>query len=207
MHDRKSTALLNLEQTVVESDRDYLLSLARRTLDACARNVRMPEVSQRDITPGMLVANHCFTTLRIGKALRGCIGSIEPGRKLYLRVIESTESAATRDPRFGPVRQGETERIHIKIAVLTKSEPLEHKDPGDLLDKLVPFTHGVIIRRGRNAATYLPQVWHHVPDKAQFLSELCIKARLPSQAWREKDTVVEVFEALSFGEAKDEEDV
>jgi len=203
----KSAALLNLEQTIVEPDRNYLLSLSRRTLENCAKNLPSPEVPHGEITPGLLVTNHCFTTLRIGKALRGCIGSIVPNEKLYLRIIDSTESAATRDPRFNPVQPDEVENIHLKIAVLTKSEPLEHSGPDDLLEKLVPFRHGVILRQGWNAATYLPQVWHYVADKEQFLSELCLKAHLPSHAWRDKKTIVEVFEALSFGEVKDDEDV
>lgn len=198
----KSSLLAFLESAVTPADRSYLAALSRKTLIQCASGSPLPVVPEQDITAGLCVTNHCFVTLRAGRALRGCIGSILPDEILYRRVIESTRSAALHDPRFRPVRAGEVDGISIGLSVLTEACPLEFESTDQLLDQLVPFTHGVIIRKDRHAATYLPQVWHHVPDKPAFLTELCVKAGLAPDSWMEKDIRVEVFESLSFGEGE-----
>lgn len=199
-NEEKSRALLALEEALSPHERGYLLSLSRKTLNQCAAQAALPTVPEADQSSGLLIENHCFVTLRIGAVLRGCIGSIGPHEFLYKRVIESTKGAAMEDPRFEPVSPDEVNKIDIGISVLTDSRALHYENVNELLGLIIPFKHGVIIRKGWQAATYLPQVWNHVEDKERFLSELCIKARLHPDAWRDLNTTVEVFESLSFGE-------
>jgi len=196
----KSQALLALEESLDLRERAFLLALSKKTLRQCVRREPLPVVRESEKSPGLLIENHCFVTLRIGAALRGCIGSIAPRIPLHERIIESTKSAALEDPRFKPVQSGEVELINVKISVLTESQALVYTSPEELLSLLIPFKHGVIVRKGWQAATYLPQVWSHVPDKEQFLSELCIKARLKPEAWKDPETSIEVFEGLSIGD-------
>jgi AMMECR1 domain-containing protein len=48
----------------------------------------------------------------------------------------------------------------------------------------------------------LPQVAvEHRWDPPTFLAQTCTKAGLPSDAWREPETQIEVFSAEVFGEA------
>lgn len=132
----------------------------------------------------------CFVTLTKNGALRGCIGSIQPRQELYKDVIENAENAAFNDPRFHPLQKNELSEIKIEISVLTIPKKIEFKDSNDIIKKLTK-KEGVIIKKGWQSATYLPQVWEQIHDKNDFLSSLCIKAGLSSSAWKEKG--IEVY--------------
>ena len=51
-------------------------------------------------------------------------------------------------------------------------------------------------------ATYLPQVWKNLPDKAAFLSSLSEKAGLKSDDWKNPGTEVLLYRVFEFGEAE-----
>ena len=58
-----------------------------------------------------------------------------------------------------------------------------------------------MIRKGGRSATFLPQVWEQLPDKAEFLGHLCRKAGLPADAWKDAATMsFETYQAEVFGE-------
>ena len=68
-------------------------------------------------------------------------------------------------------------------------------------DEIVPNLHGVVVRSGRRAGLFLPQVWEQLPDKEQFLGYLCAeKAGLPFDAWRNPETELSVFTVVAFEE-------
>jgi AmmeMemoRadiSam system protein A/AmmeMemoRadiSam system protein B len=76
----------------------------------------------------------CFVSIktRAGE-LRGCIGTIEPASAtLAEEVIINAISAATRDPRFAPVREAELPGLKYSVDVLSPPElaRLEDLDPG-----------------------------------------------------------------------------
>jgi len=59
--------------------------------------------------------------------------------------------------------------------------------------------HGLIIKRGYNQGLLLPQVatdygW----DRETFLEHTCLKAGLPRDAWRDKNTEIQIFSAQVF---------
>jgi AMMECR1 domain-containing protein len=62
---------------------------------------------------------------------------------------------------------------------------------------------GVVLRFGSREATYLPQVWKELPDKAEFLTHLAEKAGLFPAAWKTLDAKVLVYQVEAF-EEKDE---
>ena len=65
--------------------------------------------------------------------------------------------------------------------------------------------HGVCISRGMHHGVLLPQVaTDHGWDRETFLDHVCLKAGLPTDAWRDSDTILEVFSAEVFGEGDDE---
>ncbi len=90
-------------------------------------------------------------------------------------------AAAFEDPRFPPVTAAELDAIRIKVSVyLTNVYPI------DSLDEFEMGTHGIIMQKGRHAATYLPEVplqagWR---SKEEELASLCRKAGLPIDAWK-----------------------
>lgn len=174
----------------------FLLTLARQALEAAVRGEKPPSPQQ---VPEMTKENRgCFVTLTVQGALRGCIGYIEPIKPLYQAVIENAGNAALSDPRFNAVRPDELKGITVEVSVLTRPEPLEYKDPQDLLNKLVPKVDGIILQKGFSQSTFLPQVWEQLPDKVQFLQHLSLKGGMPIDGW--KTANVKRYRAEHFSE-------
>ena len=141
-----------------------------------------------------------FVTLTKHGQLRGCIGSLEPRRSLAVDVRENAVAAALQDPRFPPVRREELGDLHIEVSVLSIPQRLEYDGVDDLIAKLRPGIDGVVIERGWNRATFLPQVWEKVPSAHQFLQHLCLKAYLPVDAYRDADLDVYTYQVEEFEE-------
>jgi AmmeMemoRadiSam system protein B/AmmeMemoRadiSam system protein A len=177
--------------------KDFLLSLARRSLNAAVKGEKppvpenIPAITKED--------RGCFVTLTINGELRGCIGYIEPIAPLYKAVIENAKSAALSDPRFPRVSAGELSRIQVEVSVLTKPEVLAYTGPQDLISKLIPNIDGVILQKGMHQSTYLPQVWEHFSnDKTAFLQNLSLKAGMDADGW--KTATVKRYRAEHFSE-------
>ncbi|MBI5151909.1 AmmeMemoRadiSam system protein A [Candidatus Peregrinibacteria bacterium] len=141
-----------------------------------------------------------FVSLHINKELRGCIGVIETQKRLAKTLPEHAIYAAFNDSRFNPLRPDEFDKIKIEISLLTPPKPLEYKDAQDLLNKLIPLKHGVVIRKSFFSATFLPQVWEQIPAKEDFLSHLCAKAGLDSNEWKRGDIKITTYEAEVFSD-------
>lgn len=124
-----------------------------------------------------------FVTLTRNGRLRGCIGSLEPWRPLGDDVASNAVSAATRDPRFQPVRLPELDALRIEVSVLSPREPIDFPDEAGAVAALRPGVDGVVLSHGRHRGTFLPQVWDQVPDPARFLDQLKVKAGLPPSWW------------------------
>jgi len=183
----------------------YLLALARATI---AETVGAPAVELPDPPSDRLNApGAAFVTLRTRHSdLRGCIGSLEARRPLVEDVRENAIAAAFRDPRFPPVKAAELADLVVEVSVLTAPEPLDFDGPDDLLHKLRPNVDGararpgVLIERGWNRATFLPQVWEQLPSPEEFLASLCHKAGLPPNAWHWPDLKVWTYQVEKFEE-------
>ncbi|HEY66673.1 MAG: hypothetical protein DRI79_02120 [Chloroflexi bacterium] len=181
-------------------DRRYLLQLARETITRTAYHRELPPVDLEAVSEDLRRDGASFVTLTKHGALRGCIGSLEPRRPLVLDVRENAVGAAFRDPRFPPLRPEELDDLHIEISVLSLPQPLSYDGPDDLIAKLRPGVDGVVIERGWNRATFLPQVWEKLPDPHQFLQHLCLKALLPADAYRHSDLKVYTYQVEKFEE-------
>jgi len=192
---KKDKTMENTEEFTPQ-EKKYLLDLARQTLETAVNGKDKPAVK-----PGIpRLSQHygCFVTLNAMGHLRGCIGNIEPIKPLYSSVIDNTVNAAFYDPRFAKVKASELGDIKIEVSVLTKPEPLESKSPDDLLSKLVPFEHGVILKSGFKQSTFLPQVWEQLPDKVIFLEHLAMKAGMAKDDWKRSEVLV--YRAVHFSE-------
>lgn len=188
-----------MKGTISSEDRAALLKLARSAIEAKLADgaaVQRPSAP----SPVMGELRGCFVTLHKGGRLRGCIGNIEPAHPLVEGVERNARNAAFHDPRFKPLSAGECKDIDIEISVLTVPETIDFTDGEDLKSKLLPRVHGVILSRGTQRATFLPQVWEQLPDKEQFLQRLCLKGGMPAQAWQDPQTKVQVYRAEVFGE-------
>jgi AmmeMemoRadiSam system protein A len=185
------------------SDRRYLLNLARQTIARVLGGEDPPPVVLDNLCQRLREPGASFVTLTIDGRLRGCIGSIEPRRALALDVRENALGAAFRDPRFPPLSRGELSRVTVEVSVLTLPRPLTYGSPEELLTRLRPNVDGVIIERGWQRATYLPQVWEKLPDPRQFLESLCMKAGLAPNCYRQPDLLVHTYQVEKFSEEDD----
>ncbi len=179
-----------------KKEQEFLLKLARNTI-LDYPNTKSPDSSE--ISDTLKQKRGVFVTLEINKQLRGCIGTIQPIMPLYEAVIQNAISAAYSDPRFPPLTKQEANKLTIEISVLTVPVKLNYTDTADLLKKL-NHELGLIIKKGYSTATFLPQVWEQLPDKEQFLANLCMKANLNPEAWKDKDMEIQTYKVEKFTE-------
>ncbi len=132
------------------------------------------------------------------KNLRGCIGLPYPEKSLIEGVIEAAVSAC-RDPRFEPLREQELNYISIEVSVLGEPEEVEIKNRKEL-PQILDKNCGYIIRKGVFSGLFLPQVWHELPDKQEFLEQLCLKAGLLADSWPDPACRIYKFCAEVFEE-------
>ena len=141
-----------------------------------------------------------FVTLKINGQLRGCIGNLTSTETVLDGVKRNAVNAALHDPRFSPLSQDELKRTEIEVSILTKPQALAFRDGQDLIKKLRAHVDGVIIRKGHASATFLPQVWEQLPRPEDFLTHLCMKAGLPSDAWENSKLKVLTYQVQYFEE-------
>lgn len=127
-----------------------LLLHARRVIEAHleGRNWR-EEWDARDASP----SRGCFVSLKIGRRLRGCIGTVFPVRPtLEEEIADNAVAAATRDPRFAPLQSPDLRHTRLSIDLLT---PLEPVDSHSALD---PKVYGVVVKSGKDYGVLLPDI-------------------------------------------------
>jgi AmmeMemoRadiSam system protein A len=188
------------QDDLTDAEGQYLLRLARHAISEVLGSTSSDSLGSPP-TARLQEPGAAFVTLhtRAG-ALRGCIGSLVARRGLLDDVRSNALAAAFEDPRFPPLDATELGDIVVEVSVLTQPEPLEYDSAEDLVQKLVPLTHGVIIERGWHRATFLPQVWEQLPQPEEFLGHLCYKAGLSAHAWRTGDLSVATYRVQEFEE-------
>ncbi len=161
-----------------------LLKLAREAIEKRleGKEVRIKE----DIKKKYSEKKATFATLTEKGELRGCIGSLYPRQELYKDVIENAIHAAFDDYRFSQLKKSELSGIKIEISVLSIPEKINFKNEKELLQKIDKKT-GIILKKGFNSSTFLPQVWKEIPDKTEFLEHLSRKAGLEKDAWKNSE--------------------
>jgi len=181
--------------TLSPEEQRHLLSLARQAvatavwregLDLQVWNEEHPVESLR--RPGLV-----FVTLYRDGELRGCIGSLQPDKPLYLAVADSARAAALSDPRFPPLTPAELELLTIEVSILSPPVPIHP-------DEIRLGEHGLLVTQGYGRGLLLPKVaTEHGWDRERFLEETCFKAGLPRDAWKH-GARLEAFTTLVFSE-------
>lgn len=187
-------------EKLTEEEKRYLLMLARQAIELVVRGQPLPPLDLSTLTPTLRENGASFVTLTIGGELRGCVGALEPYQPLAEDVREHAIAAALEDYRFPPLSEVELPKITIEISRLTLPVPLPYTDAQDLLAKLRSGVDGLILRDGWRRATFLPQVWEKIPDKADFLDNLCYKMGVAPDTWRRKHLDVLIYEVEEFHE-------
>lgn len=189
------------KKTSPEKGRALILLARKKIAEKLGLEFSIPEEMNSILEEDMFKAKRgTFVTLTINTRLRGCIGSLSADESIVQGVKHNAVNASFHDPRFPPLSKNEFKKMDIEISLLTEPEPLGFSDSKDLLEKLRPEIDGVILRKGRRSATFLPQVWEQLPDKKRFLAHLCTKAGLDANAWQLPDIEILTYQVQYFKE-------
>ena len=174
-----------------EAQRD-LLRMAREAISGYLVTGRPPEFEP--ILEIFTEKRGVFVTLTKDGRLRGCIGYHGNDVPLHKLVPSRAIAAAFEDPRFPPITEEEVDALHIKISVY-----LDRVHEIQSIDEFEVGKHGIIMMKGNRGATFLPEVpveagW----TKEEELRQLCRKAGLPSNGW--KDATFYVYTTQVFEE-------
>ena len=181
-----------MSELLTENERKQLLKIARDSIVACVTNSKSPDVVAT--SKGLSLETGCFVTIKQKDQLRGCIGNFVSDKPLCKLVQEMAASAATRDPRFYPMKAHDLEDFELDISVLSPLEKISSAK------EIKVGRHGIYIVKGSYHGVLLPQVatdygW----NRDEFLRHTCIKAGLPENAWQGECDIY-IFSALVFGE-------
>ncbi len=172
-------------------EKEFLLKIARAALEKFL--VSGERFEPQTVNQKLWEKRGCFVTLWRKGELRGCIGLIEPVESLILAVRDNVLSAA-RDPRFLPVDESELDKLEIEISILTEPEKttIAELKEGD----------GVVIKRGNDSATFLPQVWEDLSEREEFFRSLCHKAGVDYEFCNDKEMEFFRYGAIVFKEGE-----
>ena len=183
------------EFSLAPAEKQELLKIARQSVETAVRDKKLYTLTA-DEPEALRTARGAFVTLKEHGDLRGCIGYMSPMKPLVETVRDVAAYAALEDPRFRPVSQSELGLLEYEISVLSPLRRVED------INQIHVGQHGLLIREGKYEGVLLPQVpteegW----DRNTFLEQVCVKAGLPQQAWKDDDADLFMFTALVFSES------
>ncbi len=135
-----------------------------------------------------------FVTLRRAGRLRSCCGHIQANVPFCEALEHAAYRAATSDPRFPPISADELDELDMDVWILWGPETVAARGE-DRVNAVTIGKHGLLISRGPARGLLLPGVAiDHRLDALGFLQQVCIKAGLPTDAWKDDDTELQVFQ-------------
>ncbi len=155
-----------------------ILTLAKETVQAQVTGKPLPAWSGSERR--MKADGAVFVTLKEKNGrLRGCIGSIQAYTALHRSISQNAVAAASKDPRFPPVRPDELAGLSLEVTVLSPLEPVA------AISEITVGAHGLYLEAGGRSSVFLPQVpleekW----DLDTYLRQLALKAGLPPDGWK-----------------------
>ena len=177
-----------------DSDRKYLLALARKTLERYLLTETLP--LPRSESPALRQDQGAFVTLKEHGELRGCIGHMAQDTPARPRGGQDGPGGGPQRPALPRVRPEELPLIDVEISVLT---PFARVDGPSAIQV---GRDGTLIQKGDRQAVFLPQV---APEEGwgreEMLANLCAKAGMPTDCWK-SDCTFYTFQADVFGEKK-----
>jgi hypothetical protein len=182
-----------MEQKLSHREKTLLLEIARNAITSHLECGTVP--GQEEAEPLLKEKRGCFVCIKIDGKLRGCIGNFDSDRPLYQLVGEMAVSAATKDPRFYPLRKDELKDSSLEISVLTPLRKIAS------IEEIEVGKHGLYIEKNVARGVLLPQVASEYGwDRETFLAQTSIKAGMPAEAWKEGADIY-IFGAEVFNEA------
>lgn len=174
-----------------------LIELAKKSVHEQVKNINT--ATKQLVTNKLKFSypNTVFVTLKIDNELRACMGHLYPTSTLLDEIIQVAKTAATDDYRFGPVRQDELSKLEYEITILSRMQRVFDTN------KIEIGKDGLLIRLDGKKGLLLPQVasernW----NIATFLNNLCVKAGLRPDDWKNENAQLFKFQGLIINENK-----
>lgn len=126
--------------------------LARQAVETYVRFGKVIKPLQ-DLPEYMQKPGGVFVSLKTGRALRGCIGTVAAtASSIAEEIVQNAVHSAARDPRFYPVEVAELDYLVYSVDIL--EEPEEIPDAGYLDHK----KYGVYVKCGSRCGLLLPDI-------------------------------------------------
>ncbi|HOU75609.1 MAG TPA: AmmeMemoRadiSam system protein A [Candidatus Dojkabacteria bacterium] len=182
--------------------RKTMLLLARKSIETYLNEGKKFDCSTlSDLDDYLKEKKATFVTLEINGDLRGCIGTLEAYRALYIDVIEHAYDSAFEDTRFFPLSLDEFGKVKITVSILTSPIEFQYHSTDDIFKFFTENRVGVILEVGVfNRATFLPDVWKELADVDSFFSHLCMKAGLVADYWKKNRINIKTYTTETFSE-------
>ncbi|HEY6873271.1 MAG TPA: AmmeMemoRadiSam system protein A [Geobacteraceae bacterium] len=182
-----------MEKRLSSEEKRRLLEIARKAIVSCIEASALPQSEEKQ--QRLHEKRGCFVCVKIDGKLRGCIGNFTADKPLHLMVQEMAVSAATKDPRFYPMRKEDLGNFNLEISVLTPLRKIS------AIDEIQVGIHGIYLEKNFSRGVLLPQVaTEYGWDRETFLDQTSMKAGLQADAWKE-GTDIYIFSADVFSEA------
>jgi len=179
-----------MQNQMSSEEKQLLLEIAREAIISYVENGTIP---QREINIGNLrLKQGCFVCVKIDGVLRGCIGNFISDKPLYELVQEMAVSAATKDPRFYPMKKDDLQVFDLEISVLSPLRKIAS------VEEIEVGVHGLYLEKNFSRGVLLPQIaTEYGWDRDTFLNQTSLKAGLSGDGWREGADIY-VFSAEVF---------
>jgi AmmeMemoRadiSam system protein A len=176
---------------LTDQEKKYLHNIARSVIESRTTGKSQPVCEAP--TPTLQEKRGAFVSLHSKGQLRGCIGYIHAIKPLYQTIQDMAIAAAFQDPRFPPLQKDELSELDIELSVLTPMREIAD------ITEIEVGTHGLMIVLGNYSGLLLPQVaTEYGWSREEFLDHTCMKAGLPTAAWKDKNAKIFLFSADVF---------
>jgi AmmeMemoRadiSam system protein A len=176
---------------LTDQEKKYLHTLARSVIESRTTGTSQPGFAAPTAT--LQEKRGAFVSLHSKGQLRGCIGYIHAVKPLYRTIQDMALAAAFQDPRFPPLSKDELADLDIEISVLTPMREITD------ISEIEVGKHGLLLIQGNYSGLLLPQVaTEYGWGREEFLGHTCMKAGLPTAAWKDQNTKIFVFSADVF---------
>src|SRR5512147_895233 len=106
-----------MEHRLTSGEKTFLVRIAREAIMSSLEQGEIPR--NEPVTQRLEEKRGCFVCIKIDGKLRGCIGNFISDKPLHQLVQEMAVAAATRDPRFYPMKKKDLSRFDLEISVLS----------------------------------------------------------------------------------------
>ena len=182
---------------LTNEEKEKLIQLALYSIENGIEAGEAFPVDSENYSTNLQKHKSSFVTLYKNGKLKGCIGRIKAERPLVVDVVDNAYSAAFSDSRFSKIRSKDLHILTIQISVLSPLENITFLSEQDLIDQIRPGIDGLILKKGANQGTFLPQVWENLPRSESFLRQLKQKAGLKKDYWSDKIRI-QRYTTISF---------